>query len=449
MRRRSLLASAFGAGLVLPGLGRVRAAAPRTDYDVIVIGAGISGLAAAQDLANRGADVLVIEARDRTGGRIHTDFSLGAPFEWGAGWIHGPRGNPVSALAATAGVKTYVTDDDSLAVFRPDGSVFADAELDGLDTRLEALFETLDEALDADMPLAKAIAAIAPDALSDPLTAWALSAFTEFDTGGAIEKLSSAYFAADQAYAGADVIPLNGYSQILASLTGSYDLAPGTEATGIAYEKDDGVSVTAGGVDFEAYAVICTVPLGVLKSGRIGFDPPLPKRLRAAITRVPMGTVTKLALKFPRAFWPEQTQYFGIAAPEKGRWPYVVNYRTFSDANVLLPLSFGDYAFAADTLSDADMAEDAMKVLRGVFGAGCPDPEAVLATHWSTDPMSLGAYSFAGFGSTPDDFETLGGSVDDVVFFAGEHTRFDFHATTHGALLSGQAAAKKVWDALP
>lgn len=449
MKRRQFLKSSLVASLAIPGFGVARAATGQTDYDVVIIGAGISGLAAAYELSKKGAEVLVIEARNRIGGRIHTDFSLGAPFEWGAGWIHGPDGNPISALAADANVETYVTDDESLEVFDADGVAFDEDEIEELDDAFGGLFEAMEEEIDRDMPLAKAIAAVAPEALSDELVTWGLTAFTEFDTGGAIERLSAAWFAGDSAFGGEDVIPLSGYSKVLEPLKGAYDLVLDAEVTEIAYERGDGAAIVAGGVEYEASAVICTVPLGVLKSGRIAFDPPLPEGLRGAIERVPMGTVTKLALKFPRAFWPEDTQYFGIATEEKGRWPYVVNYRTFSDQNVLLPLSFGNYAFVADAMSDEEMVGDAMEVLRDVFGAGSPEPETALATHWSTDPLSLGAYSFSGFGSTPKDFEALGGSVEDVIFFAGEHTRFDYHATTHGALLSGRSAAEKVWKALP
>lgn len=82
------------------------------DNQVIIIGAGISGLAAAQKLAEKNIKVLILEGRDRIGGRIWTDKSLGFPFDMGAGWIHGPSAdNPITKLATDAGAKTYLTND--------------------------------------------------------------------------------------------------------------------------------------------------------------------------------------------------------------------------------------------------------------------------------------------------------------------------------------------------
>lgn len=90
-------------------------AADLSSISVIVVGAGIAGLTAARQLKTQGATVTVLEAKNRIGGRLFTDHSLGAPFEVGAGWIHGPsQSNPVKQLADAVGAKYAVTDDDSL-----------------------------------------------------------------------------------------------------------------------------------------------------------------------------------------------------------------------------------------------------------------------------------------------------------------------------------------------
>ena len=89
---------------------------------VIVIGAGMAGLAAGRKLVASGVSVTVLEARDRIGGRVWTDVFDGIPLDMGAGWIHGPGGgNPISALAKQVGAKTYMTDDDSVIVLGSDG----------------------------------------------------------------------------------------------------------------------------------------------------------------------------------------------------------------------------------------------------------------------------------------------------------------------------------------
>ena len=88
---------------------------------VIIVGGGISGLAAANSLQARGAKVIILEAKNRIGGRLYTDNVLGAPFEVGAGWIHGPSNrNPIKKLANKIKSKTFVTDDNNYVLFDND-----------------------------------------------------------------------------------------------------------------------------------------------------------------------------------------------------------------------------------------------------------------------------------------------------------------------------------------
>jgi len=104
---------------------------------VLVIGAGISGLAAAKKLKEKGFTVIVIEAQEKIGGRLRTDRSLGIAFDEGASWIHGPNGNPITKLASQAGATTYLTDDDNLAVFDNNGTAYSDTFLDSQYTEFE------------------------------------------------------------------------------------------------------------------------------------------------------------------------------------------------------------------------------------------------------------------------------------------------------------------------
>ncbi|WP_339749673.1 FAD-dependent oxidoreductase [uncultured Maricaulis sp.] len=444
--RRSFLrltaASALAGGLTGP------ARAADADVDVIVIGAGMAGLTAARSLSDLGYEVLVLEAAERIGGRLSTDQSLGAPFELGAGWIHGPDGNPVSALVSAAGGETFVTEDDSLLVISGDGVRQKDGLIESREAELKALYERIDETFDADQPLKSAIQRLAPEALDDPVMTWMMSAYTEFDAGGPLDQLSAYYFDEDQAFPGADVIVSNGYDRILPPLAADLDIRLGHPVTEISYERGDGATVTANGREFEADFVICTAPLGVLQAGDIDFDPPLPKAYRNAIGRIGMGNVTKLALKFEQPFWPVGTQYFGLTGTEIGRWASILNYRTFSDQNILVGFCVGAYAPRAEAMSDADMVGDAMQALRSMFGASAPDPVAALATRWSQNRWSRGAYSFARTGSTPADFELLAEPVAGTLLLAGEHTLFDSHATVHGAHLSGLAAARRIEEDL-
>ena len=96
--------------------------------DVLILGAGIAGLAAARALVDEGRSVIILEARNRVGGRMWTDTSMGLPLDLGASWIHGVNGNPITKLAKQFGAKTVPTDDENGIVFRSDGSEMSDRE---------------------------------------------------------------------------------------------------------------------------------------------------------------------------------------------------------------------------------------------------------------------------------------------------------------------------------
>ncbi|MEQ8604238.1 MAG: FAD-dependent oxidoreductase [Marivibrio sp.] len=446
-RRHVLKLAAAAAAIAAGPIGRAKANALE-GYWVTVIGAGCAGLAAARALADKGATVTVLEAKPHIGGRLLTDWSMGAPFEVGAGWIHGPEGgNPATELAQTIGAELFVTDDDNLVVYDQAGAPVPDAALYQLDEDYWALLEKIDETLETRdrRSLRDAIEDISPNSLKDPLIRWALSAFTEFSTGGPIEKLSATQFDEDDVYPGADVILAGGYDKILGPLADGLDIRLNTKVTGVEYEKGEGAYIFTDQGRFEADFVVCTAPLGVLKAGTIAFDPPLPSSHQKRIDRLPMGNVTKVALKFPTAFWPVDVQYFGFMDAVKGKWPYFLSYRTFTDANILVALSFGDYAAVAEAKSDAEIWAEIKQVMSRAW-PGVVDPEQMIVTRWSQDPETLGAYSYTGVGVFEDDYDDLREPIEDVVFLAGEHTYFDFHGTTHGAYMTGLMAAEEILD---
>ena len=410
-------------------------------FDVIVIGAGISGLAAANRLVERGYDVLVVEATERIGGRIRTDRSLGAPFEVGAGWIHGVEGNPVLDLAKAVHSRIFVTDDDSFQIFTAGGTP---QDYDCIDDQYDRFVEVCEEASSLageDQSLERAISMVSGETARDPILRWMFSAYTEFDTGGPLDELSARYFDADDAFDGDDVILVSGYDEILRPLAKDLDITLGAPVDRIERRVGKGATVFAQGEAQEARFVICTCPLGVIQSGAIAFDPPLPSGHRDRIRRLAMGNVTKLALKFDQCHWPTETQYFGLMTEERGRWNYFMNYRTFSDENILLGLSVGAYAGKAERMSDRRMVADALTAVRSMFGDSLPNPQAFLATRWSENPYSMGAYSFSKVGCSPDDFDGLSLPIDDMLIFAGEHTTFESHGTVHGAYSSGLRSA--------
>lgn len=432
----------LGIASFLVNLAGNTAAKETVGTKVIVVGAGIAGLAAAQQLQSQGATVIVLEAGDYIGGRIRTDMSLGAPFEFGAGWIHGPdEKNPIKRLADRVGANTFVTNDDSLEVFDTQGQPLKGEDYDRMDrmyARLQRKLYLRGRRRDK-RSIHEAITEIEPELLNDPLGRWMLSAYIEFDIGAGIEDISAANAFSDTSFDGDDVIFTDGYDAILAPLSDGIDVRLNSTVFQISYGKD-GVEVNG----IEADYAVCAVPLGVLKAGTIAFDPALPSAVQDAVNEIGFGTVTKIALKFDKPFWNVETQYFGVMTEPKGRWNYWLNYRKFSNENVLLGLSFGQYAPVADRMSQDDMTKDAMEVLQSVWGEAVTAPNAVLTTHWSQHPNFKGAYSYPQAGGSIAQYESFEKPIGNRLFMAGEHTVFNYHSTTHGALMSGRRAAKAI-----
>lgn len=438
-RRDALI---FGlAGALLPNLAKAQTDLPQ-HADVIVIGAGISGLSAARELVDQGLNVVVLEASNRIGGRIRTDRSLGMPIELGAGWIHGPQGNPISDLVRQADLETYVTNDESISVRRADGTrVWALTLLAGED-RIGRLGAAMDDELESDLSMIEAVQQFDPGALDDPVIQWMLSAYIEFQMGGPLRDVSALYWDEGEDFSGADVIIPDGYDLILPQLAEGLDIRFNQRVERVAYGNDS-VEVTTSQGTIIAQHAICTLPLGVLKAGSVTFDPPLPARHRGAIERLGFGQVSKLVLQFDRPFWPHDTQYIGVMTQPLGRWNYLMNTLTYASTPALMGISLGTYAPIADAMSKSDAVADMMDVLRGAFGANIPNPVAAIKSGWSRDPFAQGTYAFVKPGSTPADLDQFSESVGPL-HFAGEHTGAAHYGTVHGAYLSGLQAAESI-----
>lgn len=410
-------------------------AAPRK---VIVVGAGMAGLAAGQALAGAGLDVTVIEARQRVGGRIATDRSLGSVVERGANWIHGVRGNPLTELAERSGTRLH-RDDGDMRVFDADGKRVGDAALERAEAALETLLGRVDE-LDAEgLSLAAAVSRIDPGALAEPLSRWMLASAVELEFGAPIDALSAAEFDEDDGFPGRDANLVEGYDRLLEPLSAKLAIRLGEPARTITLDSD-GVSVeTALGVH-QCEAAVVALPLGVLKAGSVAL-PPLPGPVRRAIERLEAGSVSTVALAFDRAFW-GRTAYVGNVDPIPGRFPFFVSRMPVTGAPVLVGYTAGAHAAETAAWPDDRLAAEAVSVLRRIFGNKVPEPRGTLVTRWAADPHTLGAYASPGVGASRADFEAFSTVLEGRVVFAGEHTSADYRGTVHGAFLSGLRAAE-------
>ena len=235
---------------------------------IFVIGAGISGLTAANLLVQKGANVIVLEANDYIGGRVKTDWSLGndAPFEVGAGWIHGPsQDNPIKQIADKSGGRYFLTDDNNILTFDKNGSIGSDAKFKMIEETWEKTFSLVDEALEINdkRSLKKAIQDIYPAALDDPGVLWALSAYTEFDKGTSIENVSAVFHYDDIMFDEPDVIITNGYDSIIRKLSKNLDIRLNNIVQEIDTSEKNFARIKTSSKEYTADSIICSVPLGV------------------------------------------------------------------------------------------------------------------------------------------------------------------------------------------
>ncbi len=417
---------------------------PPNGKTVIVIGAGISGLAAAKKLKDKGFNVIVLEAQEKIGGRIRTDRSLGIAFDEGASWIHGPKGNPITNLASQADANTYLTDDDSLKVFDNNGTAYSDAFLDAQYTQFENALNAVRSIGTQSQSFLEVFNSLYPTQENNRLWKYMLSAYLEFDTGGDISTLSSKYFDDDEAFSGKDVIVTNGYDKIANLLGQGLDIRLNSRVTEVNYTSIKSL-VNVNGDSVEADYVIVSVPLGVLKNNSVFFNPTLPIDKQGAIKNTKMGNVNKFLFSWNTPFWETDVQYIGYTPDTKGKFNYFMNMLKFlPTTNSLMTFAFGDYATVTESLSDGEIISEVMAQLKTIYGNSIPTPTNMLRTKWGKNINTFGAYSFAPNGTTSTDFDTMAKEISNKLFFAGEHTIRDYRGTVHGAYLSGIREADKI-----
>ncbi|RMF80740.1 MAG: FAD-dependent oxidoreductase [Chloroflexi bacterium] len=446
MNRRHFLRMSLAASLSGLLMGHVSHTRRRQGIKGLIIGAGIAGITAARALQNAGFDITVLEARERIGGRIWTNRSLGIPVDLGASWIQGVNNNPITELTNAFGIETFRTNFDAIDVYRPDGSRASNAELSQLENEFEEfleLAEELAEALDDDISIGRAVRIITEGEPVSPAQRWALATLIELDYAASIDDLSLFYVDSGDDFGGDSRLFPGGYDQIVDELAKGLDIRLNQPVRLIEY-GDFGVRVTTDSDVFEGEGALITLPLGVLKSRRVTFAPPLPDFKQAAINRLQMGRLNKVALRFPQQFWPNDPHFISYISQRAGEFPQFMNARRFSNANLLIGFVAGRFSAALEGMPDEQVVAQAMQVLRTIFDNTIPDPDGVLVSRWGHDPFAGGSYAFIPVGATPRDLDALAEPVNETLFFAGEATNRRFAATVHGAYLSGLREAERI-----
>ena len=431
--------------------------------DVIVIGAGAAGLAAARNLARHSANVVVLEARDRVGGRVWTQAVPGmqTPAELGAEFVHGSA-RETNALLRAAGSRAVHFDGDSW-LSDGNGRLLHDDDETTFDAKiLESANDlTSDETVERFLQRFE----------GDPVTrakARAARAFVEgFDA--ADPATASVKSIAQEVLSGTDSTiarPLDGYAGIFELLqrectAAGVDVRLKTIVRRVSWQRDSiSVDYTRNGRNetLKARAAVVTLPVGVLRHAgdetAVAFEPELPKSKRDALRAIEMGHVVKVVLSFKSAFWEHlndgryrDATFFRTAdGPFAGYWTQVP-----LRSRLVVAWVGGPKASALAETSQRERSELALRGFGDLFAANDiarENFERALTHDWAEDPYARGAYSFVLVGGTHARKE-FAAPIDDTLFFAGEACSTDGQGgTVNGAFETGERAAAEAAAAL-
>lgn len=293
---------------------------------VTIIGAGISGLSAAHRLSAAGVDVTVIEARDRIGGRIHTDDqTLDSTVDLGASWIHNAQKHPMMGIVEELGIQTVNTPSDGVVVRGGDGQKMAKSDLPEWMSDVQNFHHGL-------------------GATEDQVNIWA--------------------YLLDTAIDGDQLVFPKGYHEVFKAFEGSYSMSMSETVSDVITRENDVVLKTSKG-QYNSQAVLVTVPLGVLKAGAIRFDPPLPEAKLRSISKMGMGLLDKVYLQFDSVFWDQDATI--IATPDtglpNGQFNEWVNFYPLFGAPILMAFNGAKSAYDLADLPDEDVLSRAMQAL--------------------------------------------------------------------------------------
>lgn len=423
---------------------------------VVVIGAGMAGLTAARRLSSKGYDVIVVEGRDRPGGRMWTDHSLGTPVDLGAAWIHGDSSqNPLMKMAHQYGLSTQATDWEETWLFDIGYGEIEDEAYEEILRKSASILEQLydrQSGAASSRSMADALAPIFKNLSGDPIIKrgiqWWLASTIEAEYASNLDELSFKHWNMDDAYRGDDVVVSGGYSQIVNRLVEGLNIKYGHVVNKISQTLDKVMVTTDQGV-IQCDQAVVTLPLGVLQKNKVEFEPGLTDEKIASIGRLGMGTLNKIALRFSKRFWPEDAYVLGLLNSSTENLIEYLPMTPYSGEPVIVGLSHGRHARSLEAVKKEDVVEQALRDLKFMFGSGTPTSavESVV-TAWYADEFSGGSYSSIPPGASFADYRTLAKPLGERIFFAGEATHATYPGTVHGAYLSGERAANEIMQSM-
>ncbi|KAH0617900.1 hypothetical protein JD844_016619 [Phrynosoma platyrhinos] len=420
---------------------------------VIVVGAGPAGLAAARQLQNFGIKVLVLEAKDRIGGRVWDDKTLkGIIVGKGAQIVNGCVNNPVALMCEQMGIKMHKIGEKCDLI--QEGGRITDPTIDKrMDFHFNSILDVVadwrkDKNQHQDIPLGDKIqeiykvfiqeSGIQFSELEEKVLQFHISNL-EYACGSNLHEVSARSWDHNEffaQFAGDHTLLSSGYSVIIEKMSEGLDIRLKVPVCSIDYSGEE-VQVTAtDGTSWTAQ-----------KKGAIQFNPALSERKMKAINSLGAGVIEK----FPYRFWDSKIQgadYFGHVPPsssKRGLFSVFYDMDPQRKCSVLMSVITGDAVATIKNLDDKQVLQQCMTVLRELFKEQeVPDPVKYFVTRWSKDPWIQMAYSFVKTGGSGEAYDILAEDIQGTIFFAGEATNRHFPQTVTGAYLSGVREASKI-----
>lgn len=438
--------------------------------DVLIVGAGVAGLAAARDLTGAGLRVAVVEARERVGGRVYTERAPGfpLPIELGAEFIHG-RPPESFALARRAGLLVYAISGEG---WHSTGRQLVSS--DALWAKTDELFARMAEEQGPDRTFAAFLAPFQNDPEwreAATLAAGFVAGFDAADINDAsVQWLINEQRVAEDSGGDRTFRIADGYDRFVAALRAECDPTLVTFHLGTLVDtvewRPGQIELRCSGSDgaaqrFQAPRALITLPLGVLQApkgapGHVQFLPELPGKAAAASQMV-MGQVAKIMLRFRERFWEHDQLPLADESMDPGQVgfllrPGAVFPTWWTPFPVVAPQLTGWYggpgAAEIQALPNEQILEHALDSLSKLLHLPRARFEGLLEGwhlhNWRADPLALGAYSYVRAGGMAGP-AALGEPVENTLFFAGEATNTEGHiGTVHGAIETGQRAAREI-----
>jgi monoamine oxidase len=405
---------------------------PESDVEVVVVGGGAAGVAAAKRLMRASVRCLLVEARPRLGGRAYTvTDASGFTLDLGCGWLHSADRNPWVRVAEDEGAAIDKTPPPWQRRTLEFG--FPRAEQNDFQNAIGEFFARLEQAGQGDTDVAAA-------SLLEPGNRWngLINSVGTYISGGDLDRLSVKDFDRYED-SGVNYRVFKGYGMLISDHGADVPKMLDCPVTAIDHRgRRLGIETSKGAI--AADRVIVTIPTAVLAAERIVFTPALPEKIAAA-RGLPLGLADKLFLSLDGAEeFEKETRLFG-RTDRQGTGGY--HLRPFG--RPLIEAYFaGGLAAELEANGDGAFFDFAVSELVGLFGGDFARRLKPIQVHrWAHDPYALGSYSFAlpGFA---DCRQRLAEPVDGRLFFAGEACSPHDFSTAHGGYFTGVAAADQV-----